>query len=119
MLRASVRLVFVLAAVCAVATIPAWAAEASPAPAAADSTPLPFLTAAQPDCPAAEPPAAPLPEFLSTGTGISNICTGCSSHNCFYQAEGTRCTVNGQLGRCVAHHYCPEVRELSCSCEAI
>jgi hypothetical protein len=112
MLRPSVRLAVACVALFSVTMAPAWAAE-EPAPAA----PLPFLTV-EPDCPAGPSTVTPtLPDFLSTGT--TNICTGCSVHNCFYKAEGSRCTVNGQVGRCVAHNYCPEVRELSCGCEPL
>lgn len=115
MLRASARFVAVLAVLCAAVALPAWAAEEK-----APERPLPFLAVGQPECAAGleTPVTPPLPEFLSTGTGTSNICTGCSSHNCFYQTEGTRCTVEGQPGRCVANNYCPELRELSCSCVA-
>lgn len=123
MLRVTVRNVLVLVALCAVTLAPASAAEeAREGAGVAAAEPLPFLTADLPDCAAAqaglEAAAVPLPTFLSTSTG-ANQCTGCSSHNCFFQAEGARCLINGERGQCVAHNFCPEIRELSCHCVPI
>lgn len=85
--------------------------------AAAPPEPLPFLAGG---CPQASVPA-PLPQLdLQTLSPAVPECRGCSVHNCYYQLVGARCTVNGQRGICTANtHWCPEVRETSCTCEPV
>ena len=119
MLRTNVCVVFVLALLAGMGGASAWAAEVE-GPAAAVSAPLPFLADQEPGCAAVSADVRPaLAEIMPASTSADAICTGCSGHNCFFQAVGTVCLVDGRRGRCTEHpRICPEIKEVTCFCVA-
>lgn len=113
MFRTSLQIGLVLVSLAGIAAVPAAAAQVQPTvPAVA--APLAALS----DCPgmsrAAAPAAAPI--YLQT-LSPATTCTGCSGHNCFFKAPGSRCSLGEQRGICRIVSSCPELRETSCTCD--
>jgi hypothetical protein len=86
---------------------------------AAVSAPLPFSAGQEPACAVATAAAKPaLAGILQQSTAAVDVCTGCSVHNCYFLDVGSRCLVDGRRGLCTAQpHICPEIKEITCTCE--
>lgn len=114
MFRTSVQIVLAVVLLLGMAGVSsASAGEMTKAPAVAG--PLPFLSS----CPAMSRVAPPVGAKidLQSLSPAPATCTGCSGHNCFFQAVGSVCMVDGRRGRCTEIDTCPDLRETSCTCQ--